>query len=83
MAVADKELIGKTLKDKNIELEVREKFYNGEEISKEELKTLLREYGNINLVGNKAVGVAIEEKLASEKQVMKIDGIKHVQIMMV
>jgi hypothetical protein len=34
----------------------------------------------VNLVGNKAVGIALAENLVSEESVMEIAGVKHVQI---
>ena len=83
MAVADKELLGKILKQGEIEFEVSESFYKGEEISKESLREKLHEFGNVNLVGEKAVSIALEEKLASKESVKEIQGVKHLQIFMV
>lgn len=80
LAVCDKELCGKTLKGSKIELKVSEKFYKGNPLTEQELKTKLQAFENINLVGNKAVGIAVEEKLATEDQVIEIAGVKHVQI---
>ncbi len=62
---------------------MKEQFYKGAAISKEELKKILHEFNNINIVGNKAVAVALEEKLASGEQVIEIQGVKHLQIMVV
>jgi len=80
LAVADKELCGKTLKSEKIEFVVSDSFYNGKEITETELKKILHEFENINLVGNKAVGIAIEEKLVSQENIVIIQGVKHVQI---
>jgi len=80
LAAADKELIGKTLNGNGIKFEVSEKFYKGEEITAEELRKMLHEFGNINLVGEKVVAVALDEKLAEESQVLEIEGVKHLQI---
>ena len=80
LAAADKELIGKTLRGNGIELEVSEKFYKGEEIAPKELREMLHEFGNINLIGEKAVSAALDEKLAEKSQVLEIAGAKHLQI---
>jgi len=80
LAIADSEHIGKTLRRNGIEFVVSEKFYRGEEVSEEELRRKLHEFTNINLVGEKVVSIAIEEGLASEEQVIKIGGIKHLQV---
>lgn len=83
LAIADKELIGKTLKGKKITLEIKESFYKGEELTQEQLKKLLHQFTNINIVGNQAVEIALQEKLATKKQVIEVDGIKHLQIFVV
>jgi len=80
LAVCDKALCGKTLKEKGIEFIVSESFYKGEEITVEELKEKLQEFGNVNIVGNKAVGIALQEKLVGKESVIEIAGEKHVQI---
>jgi hypothetical protein len=59
---------------------VKEGFYRGKAIPKEELKSLLHQFSNINLVGDRAVAAALEEKLANKEQVLEIGGVKHLQI---
>ena len=83
LAVSDKELIGKVLKQDDLEFKVSEYFYKGEEIDETGLRELLKEAGNINLIGNKAVSIALEEKLGSAEQVIEIQGVKHLQILMI
>ncbi len=80
LAACDKELSGKTLKNDEIEFFVSEKFYGNAEISEEVLAELLNEFGSINLVGKKSVGVALNEKIIREKSIIKISGIPHAQI---
>lgn len=78
--MADKEVVGKTLKERGLCFEVKKEFYQGAEISREELKKILHEFTNINIIGDKAVAIALEEKLAEKKQVIEIKGVKHLQI---
>ena len=80
MAVCDKELCGKTLKGKETEFIVSKGFYNGEPVSIKELRGKLHEFESINIVGNNAVQVALEEGIVSEENVIEIAKIKHVQI---
>lgn len=80
LAVCDKELSGKTLKSGEIEFFVSEKFYGTKKISKKQLAELLKEFGNVNLVGEKSVGVALKEKIIREKSIIRISGIPHAQI---
>ena len=80
LAACDMELIGTRLEQGEISFEVSESFYKGEEVAGEELKKFLAECGNINLVGEKVVGVALEEGLINENNIIRINKIPHVQI---
>lgn len=59
---------------------VSEGFYKERELEEAKLKKMLHEFENINLVGNKAVGIAVEEKAVLPESVVEITGVKHVQI---
>jgi len=80
LAVCDKELIGKIIEENHFHFEIYKSFYKGEEITSKELKKMIHEFDNINLVGKTSVGIAISEKVASEKNVIRIKNVPHVQI---
>lgn len=80
LAVCDKELLGKTLKQGELEFKVSTSFYSGKETTEQELREMLKEHTNINLVGEKSIGVAIKENLISEKNIIRISGVPHAQI---
>ncbi len=80
LAACDKELIGKTLKKGDLDFIISEAFYKDNPVTEEELAKLIDEYENINLVGKKTVNIALKKGLISEKNVIKIAGIPHVQI---
>ena len=80
LACTEEKLIGKTLKEGEIEFIVSERFYRGKKVSEKELKKLLEEIDNINLVGKQPVSIAIELKLIDETNVLTIEKIPHVQI---
>ena len=80
LAVCDKEILGKTLKEGKISFSASQSFYKGAEVGEEELRKKIREFGNVNIVGNKAVSIALEEKLVSQESIVEIAGVKHVQI---
>lgn len=79
-ACCDAELAGKILRQGEIAFRVDKGFYGNEKISEAELEDALKESANINLVGKKAVGIALREGIISEKDIIKICGIPHVQI---
>ncbi len=80
LACCDAELIGKLLKQGEITFRVDEEFYGNMKTDERGLAKALKENANINLVGKKAVGVALREGIISEKDIIKICGIPHVQI---
>ena len=80
LAACDKELLGITLEYGNVCFEIKESFYKGESTDEVELRELLNQFDNINLVGKKVVSVALKENLIGEKNIIKIKNIPHVQI---
>ena len=83
LAVCDKEHLGKSFEEGNLFFEVRQKFYGGEEITREQLLELIKDADSINFFGNKCVKIAIKEGLISESNVIIINGIKHAQAYMI
>ncbi|MCX8190234.1 MAG: DUF424 family protein [Candidatus Diapherotrites archaeon] len=80
LAVCDNELIGKTFESSGLHFHVSEAFYKGFEISPKKLAELLESHTNINIVGEKAVRVALQKGLITERNIVKIGNIPHVQI---
>jgi hypothetical protein len=80
LAACDEQLVGKVLKEGELEFKVSEAFYHESKVSAEELKEMLIEHQNINLVGECAVRAAIEIGLASEECVKRINNVPHLQI---
>lgn len=78
LAACDEELLGKKLKKGKKKIEIKEDFYKGRKVKSKELQKLIKEYGNINLVGEKTVGAAKKER--GNIQVKKIQGIPHALI---
>ncbi len=80
LACCDRECVGKTLEEGEISFTVKEPFYKGVLVSEKELKALFEESNSMNLVGKKAVGIALKSKLVDEKDVRLINGVPHVQV---
>jgi hypothetical protein len=80
LAACDKELLGKTLEQGKISFTVYESFYGSRIVKKKELLELLEDNENINLVGKKCVGLALEKGLIKESSIIRIKGIPHAQI---
>ncbi|MBP1909902.1 DUF424 domain-containing protein [Methanolobus bombayensis] len=80
VALCDKELIGKTLKEGNINVTISEEFYKGELISREEAIDILSTAGNVNIFGEKSVSCAIECGVVDKENVKIINEVAHAQI---
>ncbi|MFH1663784.1 MAG: DUF424 family protein [archaeon] len=79
LAACDSELSGKIL-DKKTGFTVKPEFYGKEKIDEKKLIQLIKKADSVNLVGKKSVGVALKEKIAEEKNVIKINKVPHLQI---
>ncbi|MGC9148261.1 MAG: DUF424 domain-containing protein [Sulfolobales archaeon] len=84
LAICDQELLGKTLNDSrlNINLRIDPLFYGGELLEFDEIIPLLRKANIVNAIGNKIIRRLSEiGYISSETDALEIDGIKHVQIL--
>ncbi len=79
VAACDAELIGKTLREGEIEFHVSKEFYADVLGDEEMLKKHLAKATIANLVGHKAVKCGIEMGMIDEENILKIAGIPHAQ----
>lgn len=77
LAVCDKNLIGKTFKEKGLKLDVTERFYKGDLTDEKDVIKIIKNARNINIVGKNSVNIAIKEKLIKKENVIKIKNIPH------
>jgi len=73
VSLCDSDILGKTFEDDDITLDVSERFYKGQEMEDKEIVEVLKEAGNVNIVGRQSV------KLAMEAGIVKEEGVKKVQ----
>jgi len=79
LAACDEELLGRTFSEGELRLRVSEAFYKGEVITEETLRERMRSVTMMNLVGERAVSVALEARYVSEDATITIGGVKHAQ----
>ena len=79
VAVCDTELFGQKYEEGDLILDLTSEFYKGEERDAKEIGDILRNADCVNLVGEKAVKIGIEEDVIDEENVRKIDGIPYAQ----
>jgi uncharacterized protein len=80
MAACDKDLLGRTLREGDLRLEVSVSFYEGEDASEEMLVNRLAVATIANLVGERTVGAAIRHRFIDEERVIRIEGVPHAQM---
>jgi uncharacterized protein len=82
IAVCDHELIGRVLEegDAVLDLKMYSSFYVGEIADSESVRRALGDFASANLVGEKAVGVALEMGIVQKRDIRYINGVPHLQI---
>ncbi|AIF68699.1 hypothetical protein PAP_01285 [Palaeococcus pacificus DY20341] len=80
VAACDEELLGKTFREGELKLEVKERFYKGELVEADELGKLLEKATIVNLTGERCVDKAIELGYVDADRVLRIQGVPHAQI---
>jgi len=79
IAVCDRDLIGKKFEENNQQLDLTGEFYNGEHVDADEIGDLLRNADGVNLVGEKSVGLGIQEEVIEEKNIIRVKNIPYAQ----
>ena len=83
VAVCDRELLDRRLKHGDLELHVSEYFYGTTPADEGDVVRAIRDGNNINLIGEQAVGVAVDLGMVERSGCMMIEGIPHAQIVRV
>lgn len=89
IAICDKELIGKRFEEGKKQLDVKESFYKGEKgkiLEEDEIKEIiqhwLKEDATFNIVGEKAVKLALNEKIIDEEGIGRVKNIPYAMILL-
>lgn len=80
IAICDEDLIGKKFSQKNLILDITERFYKGEIMSDERVSELMKSGTNLNIVGKKSINLAIKNEIIEPANIIKIDNIPHAQV---
>ena len=80
VAVCDRELINTTIRHKETAITISEAFYGNCPATESEVRDALRNAGNINLMGERCVSLAIEMGLLTRSGCIMIGTVPHAQI---
>lgn len=86
IAICDEELLGKYFEEGKFQLDVKESFYKGELISEKEaqeiIQNMVKEDATFNIVGERAINLAIKAGVITEEEAGKIAGIPYSLILL-
>ncbi len=82
VAVCDKELLGKVISEGEtvLDLDTYSSFYKGEIADSAEVENALKKFDSANLVGEKAINIALKSGFVRETDVKYINHVPHVQL---
>ena len=80
VAVCDSDIVGKTFREGDGKIEVKESFYGEREVGEEEVKRALMMATIANITGRKAVELAIRLGIVDRENVLKIGECWHAQM---
>ena len=82
VAVCDEDVLGETFESDPVSLTVTEDFYGGETVSESAVLDSFERATTANIVGSRAVSLAIEEGFVDGNNVLDIDGTPHAQFLL-
>ncbi len=80
VAVCDRELLGTRIQQGDLEIHISEFFYGKSSATPDEVRAALRGAGNINLIGERTIALAIEMGLIGTTGFIQIGSVPHAQI---
>ena len=80
VAVCDSDIAGRTFREGELKIEVKESFYGEKEYSEDEVKRELRRATIANITGKKAVELAIKIGIVDKDRVLEIGECLHAQM---
>ena len=85
IAICDENLLGKKFEEGIKQLDLRESFYNGQKMKKEEVIQLMRreakEDSTFSIVGKESIATALEARLIEKNSWHKLKGIPFVLVL--
>lgn len=80
VAVCDEDVLGETFENGEVSITVNEEFYGGDQVAEEEVVESLTRANVANIVGARAVEVAVEAGVIDDAHVLEIGETRHAQL---
>jgi hypothetical protein len=81
VSVCDADVLGETFENGEVSLTVEEDFYDGETADEEAVVRSLARCSVANIVGTRAVGLAVDRGFVAEENVLEFDDTRHAQLL--
>jgi hypothetical protein len=78
--ICDVDLIGKTLNEGKLKMHISREYFGGQIVDSSEALRMMKDSSIINLAGQRAVEIALANKLAAEQAVRLIEGVPFLMI---
>ena len=78
--ICDEELLGKTVKGGNVDMEISRDYFGGDLVSEDEAINLVKASSIVNLAGTRIVEKVVDQKLASGRAVKKVGPVSFLMI---
>ncbi len=80
LIITDSNLLGKLFTQAKTQLDLTSQFYQGIEMSKEEVKKMMQKAQHIHITGHESLTLAIELSYVQTSNILYVQDIPHVQI---
>ena len=80
LVVTDSEIIGKKFEEGNLQLDLTQNFYKGEEVNEEEIKKIIHRFQHVHLTGKNAVALGLNLELINNKKILYVNNIPHAEM---
>ena len=81
VSVCDADVLGEEFEAGDVSLSVTPEFYDGEAVDEQQVVESLARCSVANIVGTRAVGLAIEHGFVEEENVLDFEGTRHAQLL--
>jgi hypothetical protein len=78
--VCDEEILGKMFSEGKKQLDLASPFYQGKVLAALETTDMMRNADHLHIVGEKAVKLALDEKLISQENIVRIANVPHAEV---
>jgi len=79
VAICDSELLGKRFEQGNLQLDLTTEFFKGDKMTEKQvleiIQDLLREDASFNIVGEKAIKIALKSGIISKEGIRRIQNV--------